>query len=97
MVRRIYEAKDLSPKQQCSKVISMLRKYAKQNGHFITVEKFGTDDNNGSLILYFTTNRYDYSTNNSVRFTFQICYESSYSTDLKNNISCRLAWRFRRP
>ena len=82
MIKLIYEAKELSPKQECNKVLSMLRKYAKENDHYMTIEKFSTGDNSGDLILYFTTNRYDYNSD-SVKFMFQIGYAANYSTDFK--------------
>ena len=75
----LQEDKQLTPKQQFNKIISKLRKYAKDNGHYMSVEKFGTADNNGNTILYFTTNRYD--PRNSVRFVLDLGYESSMRND----------------
>lgn len=62
-----------SPKQLFNKIVSKLRKYAKEHGCYMTIEKFGATDNSGNAYLYFTTNRYAIS--GSVQFTFKLDME----------------------
>lgn len=96
MVRRIQESKftkskrvhensnsrnEVSPKQQFNKIISKLRKYAKEHDCYMTIEKFGMSDNSGDIYLYITTNRTAMS--GSVKFTFALGYGKNQRTDWK--------------
>jgi hypothetical protein len=88
MVRRIYEEKEMSPKQQCNKILSKLRKYAKDNDHFMTIEKFSMYDTNGDVYIYFTTHRY--FPNEAVKFTFSLEYGRSERSNWSTYFSVRV-------
>ena len=79
---------EASPKKLFNKIISKLRKYAKEHDCYMTLEKFGMYDNSGNIYLYITTNRTTIS--GSVKFTFQLEYGKSQRTDWKTYfaVSC---------
>jgi DNA primase catalytic subunit len=75
-------------KPMFNKIISKLKRYAKDNGCYMSIEKFGVYDNTGSVYVYFTTNRYSYD-GSSVRFTFDLRYEIGAWTDFKPRFTVR--------
>lgn len=79
---RLIENNNTTIKQMFNKIISKLRKYAKDNDCAMTIEKFGVYDNTGSAYIYFTTNRYSYD-GSSVRFTFDLEYVIGHWTDFR--------------
>ena len=89
MIKLIIESNDSnyeqSPKQLFNKIISKLRKYAKEHDCYMTIEKFGMYDNSGDIYLYITTNRTAIS--GSVQFTFKIEYGKSQRSDWRTYFS----------
>ena len=55
MIKLIIESNDSnyeqSPKQLFNKIISKLRKYAKEHDCYMTIEKFGMYDNSGDIYI----------------------------------------------
>lgn len=81
MIKITYESlENTSVKPMFNKIISKLRKYAKDNDCIMSIQKFGVYNNTGSAYIYFITNYHSYD-GSSVQFTFDLEYGLRYQTD----------------